>query len=163
MVPWSSAFDLSISRDHVFTFLWFIKTSTKEFWQLYRLYKSFIHLFICCISLNAILRAQLKNHNQLSSKCNHYKKLSDFYHGGSSLQRQVFFFFFVLFEFVTTLYLFYVLVFSPWPQGMWDLNSVIKDWTFISCIGRQSLNHWTTREVPGIVKKKMIPEKITSH
>ena len=61
MVLWNSAFDLSISRDHVFTFLWFIKTSAKEFWQLYRLYKSFIHLFICCISLNAVLRAQLKN------------------------------------------------------------------------------------------------------
>ena len=91
MVPWNSAFNLSISRDHVFIFLWFIKTSAKEFWQLYRLYKSFIHLFICCISLNAVLRAQLKNHNQISSKCNHYKKLSDFYHGRSSLQGQIFF------------------------------------------------------------------------
>ena len=38
-----------------------------------------------------------------------------------------FFFFEVLIEFVITLHLFYVLVFWPRPQGMWDLNSVIKD------------------------------------
>ena len=42
--------------------------------------------------------------------------------------------------------LFYVLVF--WPQGMWDLSSPTRNWTGTPCIGRQSLNHWTAREVP---------------
>ena len=37
--------------------------------------------------------------------------------------------------------LFYVLFF--WPQGMWDLSSLTRDWICIPCIGRQSLNHWT--------------------
>ena len=32
-------------------------------------------------------------------------------------------------------------------HGMWDLCSSIRDWTHISCSGRQSLNHWATREV----------------
>ena len=36
-----------------------------------------------------------------------------------------------------------------WLQGMWDLSSQIKDWAHNPCIGRQNLNHWTTREVPG--------------
>ena len=31
---------------------------------------------------------------------------------------------------------------------MWDLNSPTRDQTHTPCIGRQSLNHWTTREVP---------------
>ena len=44
----------------------------------------------------------------------------------------------VFIEFVTILLLFYVLFF--WLRGMWDLSS--------PCIGRRSLNHWTTREVP---------------
>ena len=30
-----------------------------------------------------------------------------------------------------------------------DLNSSTSDRTHVPCIGRQSLNHWTTREVPG--------------
>ena len=33
------------------------------------------------------------------------------------------------------------------PLGKWDLSSLPKDWTYVSCIGRQILNHWTTREV----------------
>ena len=49
-------------------------------------------------------------------------------------------------EFVTTLLLFYVLVF--WPQGMWDLGSLTRDGTCTPCTGRRSLNHWTAREVP---------------
>ena len=64
----------------------------------------------------------------------------------------LFFFFFgcgpflmVFVEFVTILFLFYVLVF--WPQGMWDLSSLTRDRTHTSCIGRQTLNHWATREV----------------
>ena len=34
------------------------------------------------------------------------------------------------------------------PLGTWDLSSKIRDWTHAPCIGKQSLNHWTTREVP---------------
>ena len=49
-------------------------------------------------------------------------------------------------EFVTILLLFYVLVF--WLRGMWDLSSLTRDRTWTLCIGSQSLNHWTTREVP---------------
>ena len=30
---------------------------------------------------------------------------------------------------------------------MWDLNSLTRDQTCVPCIGRQILNHWTTREV----------------
>ena len=52
----------------------------------------------------------------------------------------------VFIEFVTISLLFYVLVF--WPQGMWDLSSLTRDQTCTPCIGRQSLNHWTAREVP---------------
>ena len=45
-------------------------------------------------------------------------------------------------------FLFYVLVF--WPWGMWDLSSPTTDQTHTPCIGRRSLNHWFTREVPSI-------------
>ena len=41
--------------------------------------------------------------------------------------------------------LFQVLVF--WPWCMWDLSSLTTDWTGTPCIGWQSLNHWTAREV----------------
>ena len=35
------------------------------------------------------------------------------------------------------------------PRGMWDLSSLTRDQTRVPpCIGRQILNHWTTREVP---------------
>ena len=34
-----------------------------------------------------------------------------------------------------------------WLWDMWDLRSPTRDWTRTPCIGRQSLNHWTTREV----------------
>ena len=51
----------------------------------------------------------------------------------------------VFIEFITILFLFYVLVF--WPRGMWDLSSSIRDWTHTPCIGRRSLNHWTARQV----------------
>ena len=36
----------------------------------------------------------------------------------------------------------------PVACGMWDLSSPIRDQTHVPCIGRQILNHWTTREVP---------------
>ena len=52
----------------------------------------------------------------------------------------------VFIEFVTILLVFYVLVF--WPWGMWGLSSPTRGQTLTPWIGRQSLNHWTTREVP---------------
>ena len=51
-----------------------------------------------------------------------------------------------LLNLLTILLLFYVLVF--WPQGMWGFGSLTRDGTHTPCIGRRSLNHWTTREVP---------------
>ena len=59
----------------------------------------------------------------------------------------------VFIEFVTILLLFYVLDF--WLQGMWDLSSLARDRTRSPCIGRQSLNHWTTREVPHFAISKV--------
>ena len=35
-----------------------------------------------------------------------------------------------------------------WPWGMWDFSSPTRDQICIPCIGKGSLNHWTTREVP---------------
>ena len=31
-----------------------------------------------------------------------------------------------------------------------DLSSLTWDWTWVPCVGRQILNHWATREVPGL-------------
>ena len=36
------------------------------------------------------------------------------------------------------------------PCNMWDLPSATRDQTYVHHIGRQSLNHWTTREVLGL-------------
>ena len=58
-------------------------------------------------------------------------------------------------EWVTILLLFYVLVF--WPRGVWNLSSRTRDGTHTSWIERQSLNHWTTREVPHLQLVTMIP------
>ena len=82
--------------------------------------------------------------------------------GGASVPRThpaeedlgVFFFFFfpmwtifkVFVEFVAILFLFYALAFGP--GGLWDPSSLPRDRTHTPCIGRQSLNHWTTGEVP---------------
>ena len=52
----------------------------------------------------------------------------------------------ILYWIFTLSFLFYFLVF--WLQGMWDLSSLTRDWTHTPCIGRWSLNHWFTREVP---------------
>ena len=52
----------------------------------------------------------------------------------------------VFIELVILLLLFYALVF--WLRGTWDLSSPTRDGTRTACIGRRSLNHWTTREVP---------------
>ena len=46
------------------------------------------------------------------------------------------------------LLLFYVLIF--WTWGMWDLTSLTRDRPHIPCIRKQSLSHWTTREVSPI-------------
>ena len=35
-----------------------------------------------------------------------------------------------------------------WPRGVQNLSSPTRDWTHTPCIGRQSLNHWTVREIP---------------
>ena len=35
-----------------------------------------------------------------------------------------------------------------WPWGMWDSSCPTRDQACTPCIGRQSLNHWTTKEVP---------------
>ena len=35
-----------------------------------------------------------------------------------------------------------------WPQGMWDLSFLTRGRTHTLCVGRRSLNPWTTREVP---------------
>jgi len=35
-----------------------------------------------------------------------------------------------------------------WPWGTWDPSSPTKDWTHTLCIGRQSLKHWPSREIP---------------
>ena len=40
---------------------------------------------------------------------------------------------------------------------MWDLSSPTRDQTCISCIARQILNHWTTREVPILLKPHFRP------
>ena len=42
---------------------------------------------------------------------------------------------------------FYILFF--WPRGMRDLSSPGRHQTRTPCIGRQSLNHWIARDVPG--------------
>ena len=38
---------------------------------------------------------------------------------------------------------------------MWDFTSLIRDQTHTPCIGKQSLNHWTTREVPHLFVKNL--------
>ena len=50
----------------------------------------------------------------------------------------------VFIEFVIRLLLFYIFWFCFWPWGMWGLASLTRDHTCTPCIGRQSLNRWTT-------------------
>ena len=42
---------------------------------------------------------------------------------------------------------------------MWDLGSLTRDGTHTPCIGRRSLNHWTTREVPVIALNLFLSRK----
>ena len=75
-----------------------------------------------------------------------------------SLQAWGWFFFFLIFtEFVSVLllfvsvlllFMFFFFFFGFWLWGMWDLSFQTRDGTCTSCIGRRSLNHWTTREIP---------------
>ena len=38
---------------------------------------------------------------------------------------------------------------SVWVHPLWHVgSSQTRDWSHIPCIGRQILNHWTTREIP---------------
>ena len=53
----------------------------------------------------------------------------------------------VFIEFVTILLSFSVLFVFILARRHVDLSSLTWDLTHIPCIGRQSLNHWTTREV----------------
>ena len=51
-----------------------------------------------------------------------------------------------------------------WPRCMWDFNSLTRGQTHTPCIGRQSLNHWTTREVPlRLVLKRLFSPWISDH
>ena len=55
---------------------------------------------------------------------------------------------FLEFSFVFNIYLFMAV--SDFCWSTWDLCSLIRDRTHLLCVGRQILNHWTTREVPDI-------------
>ena len=48
-------------------------------------------------------------------------------------------------EFVTVLFLVYVLAF--WPWGMWDLNPPTRHWAHALCVERWNHNCWNTEEV----------------
>ena len=55
---------------------------------------------------------------------------------------------------------FFLFLFLFWPWDMGDLIFLTRDQTRAPCIGRQGLNHWTTREVSqGVpaLKKTCIP------
>ena len=52
----------------------------------------------------------------------------------------------VFIKFVAIVFLFYALALGP--GGLWDHSSPPRDRTHTPYIGRQSLNHWTTGEVP---------------
>ena len=36
-------------------------------------------------------------------------------------------------------------------HGMWDFSSLTRDLTHVPCTGRQTLNHWTIREIPRLI------------
>ena len=66
-------------------------------------------------------------------------------------EHSFFLFFFFLMWTIFKDFIEFVAIFMSffWPQAMWDLSSLTKDWTCTPCIGRWSLNRWTAREVPG--------------
>ena len=53
----------------------------------------------------------------------------------------------LLLYFITILLLLFMFCF--WLRGTWVLNSLTRDQSPTPCFGRQSLNHWITREVAG--------------
>ena len=48
------------------------------------------------------------------------------------------------------------------PQGKWGRSFLTGDRTHVSCVRRQDLNHWTTREVPPtpLSKSRMLRELV---
>ena len=49
-----------------------------------------------------------------------------------------------------------------WLRGMFDLSSFTRDRSCTPCIGRQSLNHWTAREVPMVTFLTCFPPVVPS-
>ena len=81
------------------------------------------------------------------------QNVSHFNHKKSFLKTRMSFFFLKVFtEFINNIAS--VLYFRPW--GMWDLRSQTRDWIHIFCIGRQSPDHWTIREVPRLTFLKEV-------
>ena len=67
-------------------------------------------------------------------------------------------------EFVTTLFLFYVLDF--WSQGMCDLSCLTRDGTYTCCIGRQSEpldHHGSHRVLTGFTKPDLMLQRFLSY
>ena len=48
------------------------------------------------------------------------------------------------------------------PCSMWDLSFPVRVGTHASCIGRQLLNHWTTREVSTFIFQR-VPPNLSEH
>ena len=48
-------------------------------------------------------------------------------------------------------WLYVLVVVCFWPWGMWNLSSLTKDRSRTLCVGRWSLNHWTTGKIPILV------------
>ena len=65
-----------------------------------------------------------------------------------NLSNQQFTKFTILQKKLASLFKFYLLI--HWPHHMWDLISLIGDQNSAPCIRRESLNHWTTREVSSL-------------
>ena len=47
--------------------------------------------------------------------------------------------------------------------SLWDLSSLTRDWTYTYCIGRQSLNHQTTRKIPSSPYRRLNNSKDWEH
>ena len=50
-----------------------------------------------------------------------------------------------------------------WPHAVWDLSSPTRDRTSIPCIGRRTLYHWTTWEVPVILVDRGEADRVCSY
>ena len=141
------------SFSHQFVFLEHTWTDGVGKWtnsrQLFRHWKTFL---ISTLKKGLIILTEARS--GLSEPQFWYRK-HDYSHAEFTQYLFIFTFFImwtifkVFIQSVTILFLFYVLV--SWLWGMWDLRSPIRDQTHTLCIGRWSLNHWTTREVPKLV------------